>query len=113
MNVTGPQILGLDVLSLETRVSRVVYRPLGDDPPLDRAVDWAPDERTFYFKSHDAEGRASLWSVTAGGRPRLLVRFPDLNRPSNRPDFAADGKRFYFTLEDRESDVFVAEVMGR
>ena len=67
----------------------------------------------FYFKSHDAEGRASLWSVTAGGRPRLLVRFPDLNRPSNRPDFAADGKRFYFTLEDRESDVFVAEVMGR
>ncbi len=31
----------------------------------------------------------------AGWRPRLLVRFEDPNRQSNRKDFATDGKRFY------------------
>jgi hypothetical protein len=43
----------------------------------------------------------------------LLVRFSDLDRQSNRRDFATDGKRFYFPIEDRQSDVFVAEMKFR
>jgi hypothetical protein len=46
-----------------------------------------------------------------GGRPRLLVHFPDPNRQSNRKDFATDGKRFYFAREDRQSDIVVAELL--
>jgi hypothetical protein len=49
----------------------------------------------------------------AGGRPRLRVRFDDLGRPSNRRDFAVDAQRFYFTIEDRQSDVYVAEVIRK
>ena len=30
-----------------------------------------------------------------------------------RPAFTTDGKRFYFTIEDRQSDGFVAEVMKK
>ena len=70
--------------------------------------------RTLYFKSHDARGRAAFWSVpVTGGRPRLLVRFDDPARASNRFEFASDGKRFYFTIEDRQSDIWLAEVARR
>jgi Tol biopolymer transport system component len=105
-------VQNLTVFSVASRTSQVVYQPGAGDLSVGM-VQWAPDGRTFYFKSHDSQGRASIWSVVEGQRPRLLVRFPNPDRPSNRLDFATDGKRFYFTLEDRESDVFVAEVTGR
>jgi hypothetical protein len=38
------------------------------------------------------------------------VRFDDLSRPSTRPDFAAGAGWFFFTLEERRSDIWVAEV---
>jgi Tol biopolymer transport system component len=107
---TGLDLRDLVVYSIESRTRRVVYRPTDQEPTVGLA-EWGPDGRTFYFKSHDAEGRASIWSVVEGQRPRLLVRFPNPDRPSNRIDFATDGKRLYFTLEDRESDVFVVEVV--
>ncbi len=73
---------------------------------------WSRDGSTLYYKAHDALGRASFWAVSpAGGRPRLLVRFTDLARPSNRNDFAVDANRFYFAIDDRQSDVFVAELI--
>ena len=72
------------------------------------------DGTGIYFKSHDALGRASFWQVPVmGGRPRLLVRFDDLTRPSFRPNFTADGKRFYFTINNRESDIWIADLTTR
>jgi hypothetical protein len=72
------------------------------------------DGRTLYFKSHDVQGQASLWAVPlSGGRPRLLVRFDASLGSSNRPDFAAGAGRFFFTIEDRQSDIWVAQVIGR
>ena len=62
----------------------------------------------------DQQGRARLWSLpAAGGTPRLLVQFLDLTRPSNRRDFSHDDKRFYFTIEDHQSDIWVAELKRR
>ncbi|HEV8362659.1 MAG TPA: protein kinase [Gemmatimonadaceae bacterium] len=94
---------------------RTLYmpRPSSSDPLVER-VEWSPDGRRVFFKSLDSMGRASLWVVPAsGGRPRLLVRFDDPTRPSSRPDFATDGRRFYFTIEDRQSDIWVAEIAKR
>jgi hypothetical protein len=55
-----------------------------------------------------------LWSVPlAGGRPQPLVRFNDLTRSSLRPDFAIGNGQFYFTFEDRQADIWVAEVTKR
>ena len=74
---------------------------------------WAPDGRSIYYKALDAEGRASLWSIPAeGGQSKLLVRFDDPARPSSRAEFATDGKRFYFTIPERESDIWQMEVGG-
>jgi len=71
---------------------------------------WSFDSRTIFYKAFDAEGRSSLWSVdAAGGPPRILVRFDDA-RPSSRPEFATDGRRVYFTVTDRVSDIWTMEL---
>jgi Tol biopolymer transport system component len=90
-----------------------VYVPRAEDPPAELAI-FSANGRDVYFKSHDPEGRASFWSIpVTGGCPRLLARFDDPARASNRFDFASDGRRFYFTVEDRQSDIWVAEVSRR
>jgi Tol biopolymer transport system component len=90
--------------------ARRVFDPTPTAPAAEQA-EWSSDGRALYYKAHDAQGRASFWAVNAlGGVPRLLIRFTDLNRPSSRRDFATDGKRFFFAIEDRQSDVFVAEL---
>jgi len=93
---------------------RLAY-PLPDSINGPEPVDpqWSPDGRTIYFKAVDREGRASFWALpAAGGRLRLLVRFDDAAKPSYRFDWATDGRAFYFTINDRQSDIYVAELHG-
>ncbi len=93
--------------------ARRLFDPTADVPPPDDCL-WSPDGRTLYYKAHDSQGRASFWSVSAeGGAPRLLVRFDDPDRQSARKDFATDERRFFFAIEDRQSDLFVAEVIQK
>jgi dipeptidyl aminopeptidase/acylaminoacyl peptidase len=100
----------IGVVPADSGAQRDVYRPGPGDPLAELAM-YSRSGRTLYFKSHDARGRAAFWSVpVTGGRPRLLVRFDDPARASNRFEFASDGKRFYFTIEDRQSDIWLAEV---
>jgi eukaryotic-like serine/threonine-protein kinase len=71
---------------------------------------WSPDSRTIYFKAA-IEGHAAFWAIpAAGGKPRLLVRFENPAFASARQEFATDGKRLYFTADDRQSDIKVMEV---
>ncbi|MDH4043369.1 MAG: hypothetical protein OEY20_04180 [Gemmatimonadota bacterium] len=46
-----------------------------------------------------------------GGTPRLLVTFDDPSRPSGRQEFTTDGRRIYFTIDNRQSDIWVVEVL--
>ena len=101
----------IGIVPADSGASHDVYVPNSGDPLAELAVFGANGGRELYFKSHDAQGRASFWAVaTTGGRPRLLVRFDDPLWSSNRFDFASDGKRFYFNVEDRQSDLWVAEI---
>jgi len=76
-----------------------------------RKPDWSKDSRTLYYIAFDAEKRASFWSVpVSGGQPKLLVKFDDPTRQSSRHEFATDGERFYFTLAEYESDIWVVEL---
>jgi Tol biopolymer transport system component len=99
----------VSVASSDSGRGRVLYpRVEADQKPED--VEWSDDGRTLYFKTHDPTGRTSVWSIPAsGGAPRLLVRFTDLNRPSSRPELAVGGGRLFFTLTERESDIWTAE----
>jgi Tol biopolymer transport system component len=71
---------------------------------------WAFNARTIYYLNRDASG----WSIrsvpSSGGTSRLLVTFGDSEQQPSRYGFATDGRRFYFTLGRRESDVWVAEL---
>jgi hypothetical protein len=77
-------------------------------------TEWSADGRTIYFKSHDERSNGSFWSIPAsGGTPTLLVRVDDPARPSYRPDWALRNNRLYFTIDQRESDVWVIEIPKR
>ena len=100
----------LKVVSVDSGASRTLIDPANDGMPAVEQIFWAKDG-LIYFKSHDARGNAFFWSVSpAGGQPRLLVRFDPQLHPSYRANFGMGGGKFYFTGEDRQSDVWVMEV---
>lgn len=73
---------------------------------------WSLDGQTVYYKAHDSEGHSSFWSVPAiGGTPQLLVRFDNPSRKSIRPEFDTDGFRFFFTLTESQSDIWVMDLI--
>ena len=104
-----PTARGLEAFPVDGGAPQVVYTASSDSrDPRPRNVATSEDGRTLYFKSRDPEGRSSIWSVpVTGGLPRMLVRFHDLVRPSIRGDFGVGGGRLFFTLEDRQADIWV------
>jgi serine/threonine protein kinase/dipeptidyl aminopeptidase/acylaminoacyl peptidase len=69
---------------------------------------WDPDGDTLYFKGAPPNG--GYWSIrVSGGKPKRLVRFDD-GRNVSRPEFASDGKELFFTITERESDVWVLQL---
>jgi Tol biopolymer transport system component len=91
-----------------------LYRPREANTPFPGFLTVGEDGRTYYTKHFDAMGRAVLFSLPLrGGPPTMLARFDDLARPSNRFDFAVGGGRFFFTIEDRRSNVWIADIMER
>ncbi|MEP6989946.1 MAG: protein kinase, partial [bacterium] len=91
---------------------RTLYTPVlerGD--PIAETILWSADPNVIYLKGRDAARRGGIWSLhLAGDAPRLLLRLDDPARPSDRPDFATDGRRFFFTIDDRQSDVWIAKL---
>jgi eukaryotic-like serine/threonine-protein kinase len=99
------------LMSSDGRGDRVVVARSMPDQPLAQYAIWSTDGETIYFKAADSERRASIWAIpAAGGTPRLLVRFDDPSRPSLRREFATDGVRFFFTIAQDESDIWIAEM---
>jgi Tol biopolymer transport system component len=74
-----------------------------------RHVTWGPDGRTAYYSAvEDASGQVAFWGVpAAGGTPTMRVLFDDRDHAPSRLTFATDGRRFYFSLPEHESDIWV------
>ena len=67
------------------------------------------DSRFIYFKTHNPLGQAFIYALPVkGGQPKLLVEFGD--RISPRTDFAAGQGRFYFGIDERRSNIWLADV---
>ena len=89
---------------------RLVYET-GARGPRPEQIHWSPDSRTLYFKSHDASGTAEIWALPAdGGTLRRVARFDDPSRPSHRFNMAVGPTHIYFTIDERQSDVWVIEL---
>ncbi|MBA3670809.1 MAG: PD40 domain-containing protein [Gemmatimonadaceae bacterium] len=106
---------GIGIVGAYSGTPRVVYQPIpGSDDPHSEFALFARTGRELYFKSHDRRGMASIWSVPiTGGRPRLLVKFDDPARQSNWAEIATDHKRFYFTIDESQSDLHLATLVSR
>jgi TolB protein len=106
---------GIWMLTPRSGSSRQLLRV--EDPasePLPELLQWAPDGRSIYYKAFDLEGRSSIWAVPAKrGSPRLLIRFDDPVRQSGRPEFATDGHRLFFTLTERQADIWEMDLNAR
>jgi hypothetical protein len=75
-----------------------------------RSVGWSSDGMRVYFLSADSAS-TNLYAVPAsGGLARLVVRFDDPSRPWHRYGFEIFRDRFYFTVGDQQSDIWVAKV---
>ncbi|HEU4828559.1 MAG TPA: protein kinase [Gemmatimonadales bacterium] len=91
---------------------RLVYDAGAAGPGVEQ-LSWSTDARTLYFKSHDANGLGEIWAFPASGGPiRLVTRFDDPSRPSYRFNMAVGPRHFYFSIDERQSDVWVMDVTG-
>jgi Tol biopolymer transport system component len=102
----------IELIAPDSGAARTLYAAVDTlSDPIVGMIGFSADGAGIYFKSHDPMGRASFWyQPLSGGRPTLLVRFDDFMRPSFRSNFAAGAGRFFFTINDRQSDVWVADV---
>jgi Tol biopolymer transport system component len=98
---------GLSVISPNGQSPKHLV-PLSPIQPI--SVAWGNDSQTIYFRA--GASQSSLWSVSAtGGPPSHLVQFDDSYNFS-RADFDTDGKDFFFTMTERESDIWLLQ-LGR
>jgi len=73
-------------------------------------AEWSRDSTRILFKRSDGDGRTSFWSVPlAGGAPKLVVQ-PSQGLRSRRAEFTTDGTRFFFTVTERASELWTAEL---
>jgi Tol biopolymer transport system component len=101
---------GIERVAVGSRQATTLYAPNVDGDPVPESLQLSEDGRTLYFKAHDDKGMAQIWALPVeGGPPKLVVKFTDPTRPSIRADFAAGAGRFFFTLEDRQADVWIAD----
>jgi serine/threonine-protein kinase len=91
---------------------RVLVDPAPGQPEPSYPI-WSPDSGFIFYKAYDRDRKSSIWSVpVTGGPSRLLVRFDDPSRRSQRREFATDGVRLYFTLAREESDIWTMELLN-
>jgi len=110
--------LSLEVVTVSggTRRTLLTVRdPARDVAPLNPYLSlWSDDGRVVYFIGRDPkDGIVGIWGVpAAGGPPRPAVLFDDPARRWHQNGFRLHGGRFYFTLGDLQSDVWVTEVLS-
>jgi serine/threonine-protein kinase len=72
---------------------------------------WSADGRTIYFKSHSADGAGSIWAIpSTGGIPRHLLDLGEARQRSDRYGFQIMNGRLFYTLIDRQSDIWLMEL---
>ena len=102
---------GLRVVAADSGTARAVYDETAPGAPLAEASHWSDDGRTIYFKSHSVNGGVAIWSVPpSGGVPRRVVELGDGLLRSDRFGFRISRNRLYYTLVDRQSNIWVMDV---
>ncbi len=75
---------------------------------------WSSDSRHFYSAIRESDGTSSIWQIPVNGDPeRRILHFTDPMRQLYRSTFDVFGNNFYFTIGDRQSDVWTMDLATR
>jgi Tol biopolymer transport system component len=75
---------------------------------------WSSDSRHFYSALREQDGTSSIWQIPVNGdEERRLIHFVDPTRQLYRSTFHVFQNAFYFTIGDRQSDVWTMELNSR
>lgn len=104
----------IEVIAADSGARRMLHAPRpGADDPLATYLAWDPARDALWFLGHTAT-QAGIWSLRRrGGAPRLAVDLHDEDGRVNGPTLAFDGRRLYFTLDERQGNVRWAELVPR
>jgi Tol biopolymer transport system component len=111
----GPDVVRVMGPELDEGSSRLVYAspPVGNELPRITSGTIARDGASFIGKGEDKAG-PGFWRIPiGGGTPQLLLRLNDQWRASPRPEFATDGRRLFFMLTERQSDIWTVRLEDR
>ncbi|HEV8195188.1 MAG TPA: protein kinase [Gemmatimonadales bacterium] len=100
----------LVVVPADSGPERTLFDASVPGAPFPEAIAWA-STGLVYFQAHDPTGATTFWSMpAAGGAPKQLARLDPAIYPSSRLSFAIGNGRFYFPVEDHQSDIWVMEL---
>ena len=72
---------------------------------------WSRDSRHFYSAVREPDGTTSIWQLPINGdEERRVLHFTDPLRQMYRSTFDVFGNQFYFTIGDRQSDIWTMEL---
>jgi hypothetical protein len=72
---------------------------------------WSRDSKHFYSAVREADGTSAIWQIPINGdEEKRIIHFTDPLRQLYRSTFDVYGNRFYFTIGDRESDIWTMEL---
>jgi Tol biopolymer transport system component len=75
---------------------------------------WSSDSRHAYGMVREKDGSNSIWQIAIDGNPeRRVFHFTDPSRMPYRGVFDIHGPHFYFTIGDRQSDIWVMDLTTR
>jgi eukaryotic-like serine/threonine-protein kinase len=103
VRVVSPVSGGPSELLIPAEHDGTVWRP--------DMIAWSADSRSCFVLAHTPAGVSAIWRADLDRRPpRLAVRFDDPSRQPARFGFRLSRGRFYLTLGNRQSDIWVADV---
>ena len=72
---------------------------------------WSHDSKHFYSAVREADGTSAIWQIPINGdEERRVIHFTDPLRQLYRSTFDVFNNRFYFTIGDRQSDIWTMEL---
>lgn len=70
-----------------------------------------PESRHFYSAIREPDATTSIWQLPVNGdEERRVLHFTDPLRQMYRSTFDVFGNQFYFTIGDRQSDIWTMEL---
>ena len=111
----GTQLAGIldgavAVIPYPVGTPRVLFQPPPATQPS-RIVVWSADGRSLYYRRRESDGRLTLLRLPLDGRPPVtLARQRDATKSGTRSDWTTDGRRFFFTIQSYEGDVWTVEI---